>query len=148
MKLLAGIDIERTDAMPYAFAVFLAWCIAPALLGDHMDDHRSAMFSGNSQHPNQIPDIVSVDRTHVFQIEFSEDALIHQRVLDGILEVLHAMIHDFAELALIQADLHIILEFVVASACPEPCKASRHSTYIAGDGHIVVIEDNHHIPVL
>ena len=106
------------------------------------------MFLGNIEHPDQISEIMSVNRTEIFQIEFSEDTRIYYGFPEGILDVFHAVINNFAEVRFIQRLLHGKLQIVVRGCGTEPCKTTGQSTDIAGDGHVVVIEDNDHLPLL
>ena len=94
MERLACITVKRPDSMPGSFQITFAWRIASAFLCNHMHNDRPVMFLGDRENPDQIPQIMSIYRAKIFQIEFAKDAGIDHGFPERILNILHPMINN------------------------------------------------------
>ena len=89
--------INHTDTVEPITFIGLRWCVAVALLCQAMHNHRTGESGGLPQTPFQLLNVVTVDRTNVFQAEILEHSLRREHVLDALFHTVQRVEHGFAD---------------------------------------------------
>ena len=89
--------------------VGLGGYVPSPLAGDHVQQHRFVEFFGPAQNPNDILDVVTVDRTNVFESEIFKECPRH----DQIAQRLFQPMYESAQLLGKRRVLHRIPDFAL-----------------------------------
>ena len=92
---VAGFD--HPAGMHLLCLVVLGWAVAPALLRDDVNQHRTVESAGPAQRRLDGVLVVPVDRPDILQTEIGEQQLRRKRVLHTGFDTVHELISHFAE---------------------------------------------------
>ena len=117
--------------------------VAFALFCLHMDQDRAVDLGSLPQDRDQRPDIVAVHGAQIGNAHVFEQHAGDHQLLDGVLGpgdlFHHAAAHHGDP---VQGLLGVLLESVVAFGRPQLGQVGMDASHVAGDGHVVVVQNN------
>ena len=142
-QLLAGCCIEFSNAVEFG-GVILRKLIAAALAGHHMDKGRLLHIPGCPQNGNQIPQIVAVHGPQIPKAHVLKNGGLQQEMLDSVFGPAGKEIDLLAAGDAVQCPAVPALDAQIAFAGTKLGQMPGHAAHIFSDGHLIVIEDDHH----
>ena len=111
----------------------LGRAVAPALLGHHMDHDRLIQPFDRADHSCHLFNIMSVDRTDIFDSEILEKAAFDKKLAYGVLGTFDISGHTFTDFGdLCQALFYVLFEIQIGILGAKPGQMSGKSADILG----------------
>ena len=90
-----GLQIKGTNAVEFG-GVGFCWSIAPALLGNHVNQDRASPPPGLAQDALHFRNIVTVDGAQVSKAQLFKEHAADQEIFEAGFNPLHGLVHGAA----------------------------------------------------
>ena len=124
--------------------ILLRRAVAQTLVGQHVDHHRLPHVTGRLDQLGQPGQVVTVHRAEVLHAHVLEQGAGGHEPLDPILQAPGQIQQPTASGDLFQNTAVLFLHPQVFILAAQPGQVAGHAADVAVDGHLVVIEDDHH----
>ena len=142
-QALAAGGVKFAHAVVFA-GLRLRRTVAPALLGDDVDENGLAHVPRGLEQADELLGVMSVHGSDVLEAHILEHALAQQVPLELLLGLVGEAVDRLTAGHLPGGLPEGLLEAEIALLGPEVAQMGGHTAHIGVDGHLIVVEDDHH----
>ena len=136
---LSGFLIERRDPV-IVRRILLCRCIALALRGQDMHEHRVVDLLRLLDGPLHLTDVVTIDRSEVGDAHILEQHARNEELLQRVLRPLHPLYELWSDARYAhQRTADVDFQLIIATVRAQPVQVLRHTADVSRDRHLDVV---------